>query len=150
MTSSYDDSTNSAHGRARVPGTNGSSGYEGGYDSYDAYSPAPAARASGSGRATVGRASVRPASGFDEYDSGDIAPRRSGASGRASVGRAGTSGRATVGRASVGGPDDLTGFSGDPGGRPAGASGPPPVLDKAARAKRIRKARRRNLILSAV
>src|SRR5258708_7502405 len=94
MNPSYGDSTNSAHGRARVPGSDG--GYdghaEGVYQPYDPYDPyrepehqapppvpasypvsgrasvpvSPASPAHGgavSGRATVGRASVRPTDG---------------------------------------------------------------------------------------
>jgi membrane peptidoglycan carboxypeptidase len=158
MNSSYDDdSTNSAHGRARIPGANGAARYDG-YDSAgDGYSSTHAARApsnGAAGRATVGRASVRPAGGFDEYDSGPgpvAAPRRSGASGRASVSGSGASGRAPVGRATVGAPDELTGFSGDPDRTRSGTTpGVPSGPDRAARVKRLKKARRRNLILSAL
>lgn len=162
MNSSYGDSPNSVHGRARVPGAGG--GGHGGHDdgpddSYDAYRQADqqagqAVPAGAAGRATVGRASVRPGSGYsDSYQ-----PQAAGATGRVPAG--GAAGRASVGRASVGAPGGFTGPL-DPNGpqqRPGSVEGPPgpgtpdgggSELTRAARA-RSKKARRRNLILSAV
>jgi len=101
----YGDSTNSAHGRARVPGSAqgyDENAYQPSYDSYDSY-PEPAYEApppaSGS-RAVTGRASV------------PVSPAAGG----------GVAGRATVGRASVRSADVITG-PGGPGG-PVGPGGP--------------------------
>jgi membrane peptidoglycan carboxypeptidase len=166
MNSSYGDSTNSVHGRARVPGSGGGQGGhdDGPYDPYDAYrdmdrqSTRAVSAGASTGRASVGRANVRPGGGYsDAYDpSGGEPGYGTGAiSGRASVG--GATGRASVGRASVGSPEDFTGPLDDPhaprrSGRldgPGGPPGPPGERARAAKA-RSKKARRRNLILSAV
>ncbi|HWB36930.1 MAG TPA: biosynthetic peptidoglycan transglycosylase, partial [Rugosimonospora sp.] len=83
------------------------------YDDYsdDRYSTASAASGratvSGSARVPSGRASVRPAGGYDDDDYGFGG---SAATGRASVGTAPVSpaaGRASVGRARVGTPDEI-------------------------------------------
>jgi membrane peptidoglycan carboxypeptidase len=170
MNSSYGESTNPVHGRARVPGAGGGNGGrdDGTYDSYrdiDRQSRRAVSASSASGRATVGRASVRPASGYtDNYEpsaGADSGYRGGTASGRASVG--GAAGRASVGRATVPSPSDFTGPFDDPNAprRPRGPGGPNgpggpgqpgatgPGGARAAKA-RSRKARRRNLILSAV
>src|SRR3989442_11771665 len=106
MNPSYGDSTNSAQGRARVPGSGG--GYDDqdqGYDDpYDPYGPPTRGVSASAGRASVGTGSV---------PSGRASV--SGAAGRAGVGRA------SVGRAVVGDrPDVLTG----PGGDDLGHGGP--------------------------
>jgi membrane peptidoglycan carboxypeptidase len=122
----YGDSTNSAHGRARVPGS--VHGYdESAYQSqsYDSYGDAPSS--SGSPAAT-GRASV------------PVSPAAGG----------GVSGRATVGRATVRPPDVITG-PGGPGG-PGGPTGPTGRSGGGKGGKgsaRRKRAMRRNIILSA-
>ncbi|HKT05840.1 MAG TPA: transglycosylase domain-containing protein [Rugosimonospora sp.] len=159
---SYGDSTNSAHGRARVPGSGGAPGgnEDAPYEHYDPYremdrQPSRASASASTGRARVGgRASVRPAGGYtDGHDPGPSGGYPGGgATGRASVG--GASGRASVGRATVGEPGGFGGPFDPPGTRrPGRPSIDPfaPVPDRGAIARaRSKKARRRNLVLSAI
>jgi membrane peptidoglycan carboxypeptidase len=139
----YGDSTNSAHGRARVPGSDGGyDGYaEGGYPQHDPHDPyqEPAAHQAPpvvpasypvTGRASVPVAPVSPAHG------------------------AAATGRASVGRASVRPPDVITG-PGDPGGPdgPGGPTGPGrggagKGGGKGKGGPRRKRAMRRNIILS--
>jgi membrane peptidoglycan carboxypeptidase len=177
MNPSYGDSTNSTHGRARVPGSGGR--HSGGsadsqYDADDVYQdpdwrPSRSAASAPSGRARVGRASVRSASGYDDDDysgsrrrgSYDDSPyERSGeltgsgfrsggsATGRVSVG--GAAGRASVGgaagRASVGGAAGRASVGG-PNGRasvlsPPETTGAPGGPTRAKSPEEIAKARK--------
>jgi membrane peptidoglycan carboxypeptidase len=134
MNSSYGDSTNSARGRARISGS--AAGYDGNDDDpYAVVSSGPTGRASVSGRArsgsgTTGRASVRPSGSSDgysdDYESG--------------TGRA----PGIVGRAVVAPPGQAPGS--DTPGMPRQRR---PVLDPAERKRRQKRARRRNILLSA-
>src|SRR5438128_12421275 len=135
MNSSYGDSTNAAHGRARIPGGDDDGSYDPYRDMDRQQSTRPVSAGAASGRASVGRASVgqagvRPASGYsDEYET--TRP---------------VTGRASVGRATVS-PDD---FLEEPGQPPKRLVVPPGPGARAARKARSKKARRRNLILSAI
>jgi membrane peptidoglycan carboxypeptidase len=154
MNPSYGDSTNDAHGRARVPDSGG------GYDpdvEHDDAAYDTSWRGSGEGTGAVGTASVRP----------PVGPPA--ATGRASVGRAsvGRPSAAAAGRASVGGgyadpyadPYSADPYSADPysggdgpGGTDRGGPGGPgdgrPRGPRSPRGKRSH--RTRNLILAAV
>jgi membrane peptidoglycan carboxypeptidase len=148
MNSSYGDSANSAHGRARVRGFD--DGYDGHaegayqqpYDAYDSYrgtgyepsgyEPPPVPASSGvTARASVPVAPVSPAHGA-------------------------ATGRASVGRATVRPPDILTGPGGPDGpngpdgpGGPGGGRGGPGRSGSGKGRPRRKKAMRRNVILSA-
>jgi membrane peptidoglycan carboxypeptidase len=132
MRPSFGDPSNSAQGRARVPGTGG------GYDP-DVGGAPPAGRASvpGSGGGALGTASVGSAS-----------------VGGGPVGRAAVTGRAGVGRAPVSPPfgssPDLVPGAGGPGA-PGGPGGPgEPGRGPGRKGPRSRKARRRNIILASL
>ena len=131
----YGDSTNSAHGRARVPGAAqgyDENAYQPSYDSYDSYQePAYEAPSSSGSRGVTGRASV------------PVSPAAGG----------GVAGRATVGRASVRSADVITGPGGPgvPGG-PGGPGGPTGGSGRGGKggkgSPRRKRAMRRNIILS--
>jgi len=132
----YGDSTNSAHGRARVPGSAqgyDENAYQPSYDSYDSYQePAYEAPSSSGSRGATGRASV------------PVSPAVGG----------GVAGRATVGRASVRSADVITGPGGPggpgvpgvPGGPTGGSGGRGGKGGKGS--PRRKRAMRRNIILS--
>ena len=169
MNPSYGDSTNSAHGRARVSGLGG--GYDDentGYDNaYDPYSPParPAGRASVTGDLRTGDSR----SGHRHGSTGAIGSASVGSAsvGSASVaggptGRAPVSGRASVGRASAAGRASVGGYSDDPYGEPGGPGGPGgpegprgPGGPRSGRSRgkkgpRSKRARRRNIALAVV
>jgi membrane peptidoglycan carboxypeptidase len=153
---SYGDSTDSAHGRARMPRPSAQDDdpydpYRNPHDEYrgGAWQPSYSERASSAASSgSAGRASVRPAGGYSEsYSGADSGYSGRGTSGRASVGSAsvgsasvgGAAGRATVGRAGV---------AGQPGVARVGQPGAAPPSGRSV--ANSTKARRRNLILTAV
>jgi membrane peptidoglycan carboxypeptidase len=115
----YGDSTNSAHGRARIPGSDGGyDGYaEGGHQQHDAYDPyhEPAAY-----QAPPPVPASYPVTGRASVPGAPVSPAHGAVSGVAAVPGA-AAGRATVGRASVRPPDVITGPG---GGGPGGPDGP--------------------------
>ena len=145
MNPSYGDSTNGAHGRARVPDPGG--GYDPDAERDAGYGPS---RRDGTG--VVGTASVRP-----------VSPPPA-AAGRASVGRASVGSAPVAGRASVGGrAGALTGPGGPgvldpvevPGGPagprgPRGPGGPGEGRGRGPKGPRSKRTRRRNIILASV
>ncbi|TMM40161.1 MAG: penicillin-binding protein [Actinobacteria bacterium] len=128
MRPSFGDPSNSAQGRARVPGTGG------GYDPDAVPGPPPGRAPVGAGTGGVGSAPV-----------GGAPPGRASATGRASVGRASAAAPGTFGA-----PPDLVPGAGGPSGPGGDGPGGPAGGGPGRKGPRSKKARRRNIILASL